>query len=152
MIENTPEAEENLVNAYNYFYNIWIPSVWKYRADIINAMNVIGWDMTIDLNDDSLSPDELLKVAKYIYQITHGREWNASQTRDIHFYERELEIYANGGSEIVERRAHNARQHDRFEKDLWRAWVLSTNINGFDTERLREIAHSPEWLSQDSEN
>jgi len=39
--------------------------------------------------------------------------------RGLDFYERELEIYANGGSELIEKRAHDGLQRDRFEHDLW---------------------------------
>jgi hypothetical protein len=48
---------ENLINFYDFFEDLNLTSVWKYRKEIVDSMVNIN----IDLNDDSLNNAELIR-------------------------------------------------------------------------------------------
>lgn len=76
-MQNNPEAIENFIDADTYFSQAWLESVWRnYRNEIVYAMNMTSttWDVTLDLTDDSLSKNELMRFAKFAYKIIYGKD------------------------------------------------------------------------------
>jgi len=62
-----PDVMENWINADTYFRNAGLTSIWRnYRHEIVQSMNMSGWDIQINLNDDSLWKLEFIKFAQCI--------------------------------------------------------------------------------------
>jgi hypothetical protein len=75
MIEQNPKAAENLVNMYDFFDKLNLLWVWDYREELVTAV----WEVNINLEDDSLKEDELLrfwkKILKIIQKIQKEEQW-----------------------------------------------------------------------------
>ena len=148
MLKKHPQTEEKLVYAHTYFTTtIWLPSVWKFRQDIVRAMNQVGTSMQIDLLDDSLNKSEVIKVAEFINSTIYGTSGHKSELHDETWYELDLQTFANGGSEIVEKKAYGALGQDRYEFLLRKYNILTEdNLGSWFIKNLRDLARSPEWL------
>lgn len=78
MLRSNPAAEKNLINMYDFFKNLNLLWVWEYREELITAV----WEVSINLEDDSLREDELLRFGKkllnIIQKIQEKEQWEDS--------------------------------------------------------------------------
>jgi hypothetical protein len=59
----------NLINFYDFFEDLKLKSVWKYRNDLIKSMD----DVFIDMKDgNSLSKNELKKFSNNIIKFLNN--------------------------------------------------------------------------------
>lgn len=142
MLRTNPEAEKNLVNMYEFFKKLNLLWVWEYREELITAV----WEVTINLEDDSLAEDELLRFGKKLLNLIQKiqEEENPDEPSTINtnitsLDSLNLELSKFSGSRELwwDDRSFNTYWDDRFE-----AWMRNYGIIWwitFHTGKVREM-------------
>lgn len=152
-IQKSPEAENNVIDAYTYFSEtIGMPSIWDYLPEIIKAMNDIWSDIKIDRSDDSINSFEKMKIGKYVLKMIYGKQSETFQMNDEDNYELKLQEYANDWSELVTRKSFWGIWKDKFWFDLDSIWINRELSSPQIVTHFRELAQWDGILNEIDKN
>ena len=140
--QNNPKILKNLINFHNFFEDLNLKSVWKYRKDIIDAMR----DVNIDIKDDSLNKEELLKfwkkIIKFINNIPKEKNLNQKEKllipNNFWWIKNELKKYSWAKSILSNKKTYWIHWNGRFDYDLRRLWIIWNSL-GFQKETFSKI-------------
>ncbi len=145
LIESNPEAAKNIINMYEFFKDLNLLWVWEYREELVTAV----WEVSINLEDDSLREDELLRFGRKILILVQNVEQDQAQTewREANTINTEVssldslnyQLSRFSGSRELwwDDRSFNTYWEDRFEswmRSYWIIWGIT-----FHTNRVREM-------------
>jgi hypothetical protein len=141
MKDNPTEAIPNFIHWYNYFNNdpINCPSIWEFRKEIADAMNMSWWDIQINLNDNSLGPIEFIKFAQYTYKIAHWENSEPNNKKEA--LKGQFAEYGNIHAE------DKSLLGDRFVTDLNSIWINRQLTSNQIAARFFQLANWG-WLSE----
>lgn len=123
-----PEATKNLINFYDFFKELNLEWVWKYRNELMIAI----WDIYIDQNDaDSMKTEELRKFwNKILTFITNAwkenKEWENQKINlsSIQSVNQELQKFSWTNSPLNDKKTFNSYWEDRFTTFLRQQWII----------------------------
>lgn len=143
-MRSNPEAITNFINADKYFSSIGLESIWRnYRKEIAMAMNMSGWDIQINLNDDSLWELEFIKFAQFAYKIAN---WiDSKPSNKIIDLQNQFNVYWDIHAE------DKSLLWDRFITDLNTLWINKELTSGQIAARFSQLANWS-WLTQEIKN
>jgi len=124
-----PEALKNLVDFYQFFKDLNLEWVWKYRKELALSM----WNRNININDkNAISKAELLKfwnnLIKVINHINEkdnpGVEQISKNTGTISWIQNELRKYSWANSDLSNNQTFNIKWEDKFTANLRNLWII----------------------------
>ena len=126
-----PEALNNLIRFHNFFKSINMLWVWKYRKDLVTAME----DRNINLDDNSLSEDEIVRFWNNLIKVINklpNSKWVKNDTlneqTNIDWVKNELKRYSEADSEINDEKTFNNLWEDKFTTQLRNAGIIDENL------------------------
>ncbi|MDA9129407.1 hypothetical protein N9J72_02945, partial [Candidatus Gracilibacteria bacterium] len=133
-MRDNPETRENFIKTDTFFEEKGIPSAWReYRHEIVGAMNMNSVDIQINLNDDSLGTQELLKFTQFVYKIIYGK--NSSPINKQEELGNKLQYYTGVGTKDT------SMLGDRFITDLNNIGINKNLSSGQISEQLFQLAN-----------
>lgn len=136
IIQNNPEAKENLIQFYDFFKEINMLGVWKYRKEMVSALNNIN----INLTDNSLTKPELINLANYIIKFINNIQENKEklyESSTLSWVKSELKKYSQADSIINDEKTFNIHGDDKFTTDLKNLGIVD-DIHGFQKETFKQ--------------
>jgi hypothetical protein len=135
-----PEATENLIHFYEFFKELNLLSVWKYRKELMISM----WNRNINFVDnDSLSKSELVQfwnnlILSINNLIDNNKELNKKPklliTNSLSWVQNELRKFSWASSILSDEKTHNNKWEDKFAatlRNFWIIWWAYFKINTF---------------------
>ena len=126
-----PEALNNLIRFHNFFKSINMLWVWKYRKDLVTAIE----DRNINLDDNSLSEDEIVRFWNNLIKVINklpNSKWVKNDTlneqTNIYWVKNELKRYSEADSEINDEKTFNNLWEDKFTTQLRNAGIIDENL------------------------
>ena len=142
IVKNNPEAIKNLVDFHNFFKELNLESVWKYRKELAITIGSVN----IDFNDgNSISKAELLsfwnKLLKAINWLMDDDENLKDKPRlyeasTLSALESEFRKFSGAWSMLSDNATSNIEWEDKFAATLRQFWVIGWAY--FKTNLLRE--------------
>ena len=130
-MQKDPEAKENLIRFHNFFKEINMLWVWKYRKDLVAAMG----DRSINLEDNSLSEDEIVRFWNNLIKVINNlpnSKWEKNDTlhkqTNIGWVKNELKQYSEADSEINDEKTFNNLWEDKFTTQLRNTGIIDENL------------------------
>jgi len=131
LMQKDPEAKENLIRFHNFFKEINMLWVWKYRKDLVAAMG----DRSINLEDNSLSEDEIVRFWNNLIKVINNlpnSKWEKNDTlhkqTNIGWVKNELKQYSEADSEINDEKTFNNLWEDKFTTQLRNTGIIDENL------------------------
>ncbi|NUJ97380.1 hypothetical protein HGA92_01170 [Candidatus Gracilibacteria bacterium] len=142
LIKKNPEAGGNILRFHRFYNFINLGSVWKYRNELIHAIDKVG----INKDDDFLNEAEFLRLGNTI--ISFINKSGGGNLQEAH-NPRELgETFKNFSlsNHILDKRARNSKGEDKFAELLRNNGVLRLD-GSFNTIKFQEILNSQQKKS-----
>jgi hypothetical protein len=140
---NNPEAIENFLNAYDYFNEAGLPSVWEYRHEIQAAMRMENIIINANLEDDSLKEVELLNFAQYVERIIYGK--NVTEINNINVVKANLQWYNSTDTNSSDF-AMNFTSPIRKDKSILYGDSFATDLNSLGLNGEMSRPNFAQWL------
>ena len=143
IILGNPDAFRNFINFYEFFRELNLEWVWKYRKELVNSI----WDIHINLEDYSLRDSELLsfwnKLINIINNIWNENKNNEDNTKlkrqnTLAWLKNELRIFSEAWNIINSAKTFNNLWEDKFTNFLRKHWIIWWAY--FCTYKLREAS------------
>lgn len=138
--KKNPEALDNLIHFYNFFKDINMLWVWKHRKDFVTAME----DRSINLEDNSLSEDELLRFWNNLIKVMNNlsdSKWekknNLNEQVHVSGVKNELRKYSEADSEVNDEKTFNNLWEDKFTAQLRENGIIN-ETHWFQKEKFKK--------------
>lgn len=123
-----PEATKNLVNFYDFFKQLNLEWVWKYRNELMTAV----WNINIDPNDgDSIKTEELRKFWNSLLTFIanawkENKDWEKKKINlpSIQYINQELMNFSWASSYLNDKATFDIYWEDRFTAFLRQQWII----------------------------
>jgi hypothetical protein len=135
-----PEATENLIHFYEFFKELNLESIWKYRKELMISM----WNRNINfIDNDSLSKSELIQFWNSLILSINNLIWNKKEyenkpklliTNSLSWVKSELRKFSWAWSILSDEKTYDIKWEDKFASTLrsfWIIWWAYFKINEF---------------------
>ncbi len=140
LITKNPEAKENLIKFYEFFKELNLESVWKYRKELLISI----WNRNINFKDNnSISKTELIQFWNNLILAlnnltTNNKELNKKPklfiTNSLSWVQNELRKFSWSWSILSDEKTYNINWEDKFAatlRNFWIIWWAYFKINTF---------------------
>ena len=142
MVQNNPDAMENIVNFFKFFTELNLWSAWELRTQLALAM----WVSNINLHDDWLKESELIAYGNKLLQVMNNLDpkSNSLNTNNntISSLKSNFNEYTWTKSILSANKSHGLQWEDKFKYDLRMCGIYSQNhwiqINNFRKQTKKE--------------
>lgn len=127
LAEENPEVLKNIIHVHDFCEELNMMWVWDYRKELCIAMN----DMNINIYNDSLSEQELLRFGNNIAKLINGLQEDVkinNSCSSIFILKSELRTFTEAGVILSQEKAFNNLWEDKLTALLRQKWIIKDGI------------------------